>query len=76
MVSFSYLIQSQINTHAIFYIYLACFFVFSGCMVGDKCIDDGASVVEENVCETFKCEAGEYKMIQKGVCYFVLWIEF
>eukprot|EP00105_Crassostrea_gigas_P011496 XP_011427184.1 PREDICTED: extracellular matrix protein A [Crassostrea gigas] len=39
--------------------------VKDGCMVGDKCIDDGASVVEENVCETFKCEAGEYKMIQK-----------
>lgn len=45
-------------------------------MVGDKCIDNGASVVEENVCETFKCEAGEYKMIQKGIFYFHLWIVF
>lgn len=32
-------------------------------MVGDKCIDDGVFVVEENVCEIFKCEVGEYKMI-------------
>ncbi|XP_062606325.1 uncharacterized protein LOC134268142 [Saccostrea cucullata] len=39
--------------------------VSDGCLVDDKCIEEGAAIVVENVCETFKCEAGNYKMVQK-----------